>query len=1161
MQYQYINIYHNDIDISNHLISYTREKQICTGIGTLTLILDQTYTTDINTWDEIRIEEDYEPVGLFYIGEVAKSEPDYIITITAQDGSKKLTDYFIAEEYLVDYPSTNVYWIEKFLTECGVDYSINSTESSLLANESTLGHMSVYEQVIQLIQMSGWYMYFDFNNVLQIGKLDRNIQNSACTLDDTDEILEIVLDQNDSYLRNRAVVWGKADEDAETWVFADVHTHTRWNYDENDLRTVILSNNSIPDVASARNIANSILREFSTILITKEVKIEGFAYNSDDSRALDVGDMVFINNYVYTGDGLVTSISVDVSGNGSTTTLILDEKCPRLYSMYDFGDRVYIGTTEDGVYARHIKDAPEWFNRSQGLGTDLNITDLHVNNGVLSCVSSVGRMYHCTKSTNWKELVISSLESYEDNEPISPESTMIEYSDLRCRATIIDRESNRLRYAIDTYSGVNSADYDDWTHEVPDTGARTWIVDASSSMSLNQYEAFPISISGYYNIHAFDLENDGYYDYITVGKKTAEGEGYDFGQLRGDWDSTTIVNLPISPVPTIDKSSLKTYTFPVSIFDRENDSEALLLTVVYISSIAYYRLINAYTMATYITSPAVDIPMKIDPSDLEIKFSERFTDNIFRIYGFSTGLSSDTVYMDSWNIQTNTVVRTEFTAPINPYASGGVSVSYCTIDAYAYILYSWYKIGLTACRGDVYKLGGGAFVSEGTAFDFPVEYGTDYDGNPQVITFTSLPVATICRVGTTYSVCGFLERHFMYRLYGYVRYSWVYGILNGGVTVLDEGYHNATLFGLGSSNSAGETTDHNIFLYTEYFDTTGTLKYAYINGESLIKTDSKTDMIEILSHGHTEYPIFHSNTDKFISHTDAFSGDSSYEWYYINSETGALIGEVSIAGYTPLGVYPTADEITGGFYWLATKISTGSTYLVYTSSGGGIFWATLYPYVMSGAGLSRFKNCGNIFSVVYSNVYTVLIRFNNLPTTKYYLLRRDPATEEIIVMDERSRPIRLDMALFSPLISALDKEYTFKSYYSYADKTYTELSLNSFSPTSSNKVLDYRVAYLTASGVEDIESVDKMVLYTCDDDSIYYLSTEILEESTNLYSLANVNKIETTNYCSPNQYIFVSIDETVPSFYQKDDDSETFVEYSSGLPDSYINIIRIDDRV
>jgi hypothetical protein len=85
------------------------------------------------------------------------------------------------------------------------------------------------------------------------------------------------------------------------------------------------------------------------------------------------------------------------------------------------------------------------------------------------------------------------------------------------------------------------------------------------------------------------------------------------------------------------------------------------------------------------------------------------------------------------------------------------------------------------------------------------------------------------------------------------------------------------------------------------------------------------------------------------------------------------------------------------------------------------------------------------------------------------------------------------------------------------------------------------------------------------DDGIRAFPTTLSGESLQIISIAGARHLETTNNTS-NPYFFISTD--VASgilasgrFYQRDPDSESLVDYSSGLPNSAITIIRTDDLI
>ena len=167
-----IAIKHDGVNINEYCISYEREHKICTGIGQLELTLSLTYPTTINPWDEIDVWENGSFQVRYYVSSVSKSQPNGTITLECQDKSKRLVDYFIPDQYTIDYPSYTGYWIKKFLTEAGVTYSFTVPDTGkLLSNYTTMGLAPAYEQIMTLLQLSGWYMYFDGNGVAKIGTL------------------------------------------------------------------------------------------------------------------------------------------------------------------------------------------------------------------------------------------------------------------------------------------------------------------------------------------------------------------------------------------------------------------------------------------------------------------------------------------------------------------------------------------------------------------------------------------------------------------------------------------------------------------------------------------------------------------------------------------------------------------------------------------------------------------------------------------------------------------------------------------------------------------------------------------------------------------------------------------------------------------------------
>ncbi len=392
-----LQVLYEGIDVTNKVISYKYEQQICTGIGNINITFDNTFTIG-RPWDTIILYENSIKQATYnVIGSVENHDGN--INVSAQDNSKKLTDYFIVDSYetgeTLYYAKT---WIVKFLNEVDLSYHFTvSGSGSPLSNNTSLGLMSAYDQIQQLLQQSGWYMYFDADGRVIIGK--RGISHSKQTFDETN-ILNIQTSKNDSKLRNRAVVWGNSNVLTDSQVFADISTKTPWNYDNTDKRAIVYANSNIYSTADANRIAHKLLNEFSKIDYVKYVDVAG-AYN------LVVGNVVHIDSDYFSGNGVVTSIEVSMSSKGHITKLTLDERCPRLFAFYspeqtypEYDDNhVYVGTYGSGIWRKTILGS-DWEDVSTGLA-NLYITDLFINNGNYVCVAGDDYAYIKTYMTNW----------------------------------------------------------------------------------------------------------------------------------------------------------------------------------------------------------------------------------------------------------------------------------------------------------------------------------------------------------------------------------------------------------------------------------------------------------------------------------------------------------------------------------------------------------------------------------------------------------------------------------------------------------------------------------------------------------------------------------------------------------------------------------------
>lgn len=424
-----VQLKHNGTTFTDDVVSYQRDWNICSGVCALNVVVKGNTSRNFGTWDTILLYEDGIKKGTFFVSDIIKAEGEGTKTINCQDGSKRAMDYFVADTYQPTGMTYAKYWIEKFLDEAGISYSFTVADDGAPVNENTqFGPAGVYEMVVPLLQASGWYMYFDKDNDAIIGKLDVNLSNYKKKLNDSD-IISIETHKDDTMLRNRAVVWGNANYVSGTQVFSDISVHTPWNIDTTDKRAVVVANSYIENNTVANELATKMLKEFARITYTKTVKLAG-AYN------LQLGDIVFVNSKYYRGTGLITSLMSTVdSGGGLTTTLILDERCPRIFGYYNYNGYVYIGTWGNGVWRKPLA-VDLWEDFSTGL-ENLDILDLYINNGLFVCVANDGYAYtRDITDTTWTK--------YSHGAFIDDSSTSIPEANIKALVCTINTIDNKI---------------------------------------------------------------------------------------------------------------------------------------------------------------------------------------------------------------------------------------------------------------------------------------------------------------------------------------------------------------------------------------------------------------------------------------------------------------------------------------------------------------------------------------------------------------------------------------------------------------------------------------------------------------------------------------------------------------------------------------------
>lgn len=1209
-------------DITQYVISYNREKRICTGIATLQVVttLEFWNSKDPKPWDRITLYEGGHKKGEFYVGEWSPGIPDATINLFAQDNSKRLQDYFIAESYIVDYPSTARYWIELFLNAAGVSYTFTTDSTgSLLSNNTSLGLQSAYDQIINLLQISGWYLYFDNDSVAVIGELNKDINTIALTLNKHD-ITSMKVTKDDKMLRNRALVWGSGDPATGGWIFADLQTTTPWNYDANDVRTAVLASSSIPSYYAAYTVAEQMLTEFARITVQKEIETWG-------EQDVDLGDFVKVHSTLFNGIGLLTTLGSEMTREGLKTFLILDERCPRLFAYYDFGDYVYLGTAGSGVWRKLMEFGSSWNNYSTGLN-DLVITDLYKNRGVLSTVTLSGESYYNSAGI-WSPIVIQDLpySGLFNGEPI----TGVVSSGIKSRAVTYDRISNDIKLVADTYSGLNYPFYTPYPVEqtawglMPASGIQSWLLDVGTGESI--VDSWQITLSGETNITVFDVENDGLYDYVSVATSGVDYFTifYDKGERWGDGYSsnTSTVSFTYQPQNVAELSKSIKYREGhirgASFIDEYNNRECTFISSKLVSG-SYHQFLERLRVSSVATSapPSSFITDEVDltgyftadnPSgstlDGGVMGIHKDNINTYSIYAMKETVSGTTLTLDFYkttvDINTannassvlsedllqslvfNNVTRAVthqaasyyvYWRLINNISHIAIFVKQTTSPYSSFIYYYTFDISsgsLTAV--DNYEL-------TAVTAPFPVSNLVTGDQN-------FLDAGAIFQVdaGTTVTLAAVYLKitgagGFPYKYDYEIRYlsgdpSDMSGLSDTLVSTHTQ--DRGTVGGLDTQHGAyslyNQSNGYSFYFAwgTSYIDSSNATQFTYFVGNKYGVTEYLTG--PPVTHAgflleSEEGNLFSTSYTPTISiYEDSIFIARDYNttgspWSYIDPDTHEVLGPVTISdsNYTVNRVFPQLDSQDNGIY-VHTTYFDGFIFeyrIVKINSSGTVLNYFKVPNA-AGSGSEVF-NTGNWF--VYKNT-------RNIPATditiKYYFIDYEVPTSHyyVLVRDEDTfipimsgvQAYRLDASSI-PVLVAQNQVGTINYIYGHPD--------NTVSVTSPSIPTDWGIKQLNDMRIINSETVSGIFNRNLAITTIDGLCMSPLDSITFSVMFTSASgtliPLESTNFKLPGQYVFAE-ENNSPNFYQKDFDTFAYLPYDTNLPTASGTIIRVDDMI
>lgn len=1059
-------------------------------------------------------------------------------------------------------------------------------------------------------------MYFSGAGTAIIGSLESDFASVDATFTRSD-ILNISRISDDKMLRNRALVLGAYDPYSLAYAGADLRVHTPWNYDEEDLRAIVISNSNIPNTESAFGMALQILKEFARITVEKHISLWGI-------RDVNLGNVVRVESGVWRGKGLITTFGTSMDKGGLKTNIILDERCPRLFGFFDFGDNVYVSTFGSGVWKKHIKFDHTWYDFSAGL-IDLEITDLHINNGMFGSVSSSGLQYYTTEAGGWVNIPLDYLESSAEDEVdvASGAGSFVAFSGLKARGVIVDRFSNAIKFGVDNGNRLNYGDYfidysgfftnSAVSGAIPGGGHRGWITEYGYSGALS----YPISYSGNYNISVFDIENDGIHDYVSVQLVddtqivTQSGRMYDFGHSYTQPFSRSLDESAVSAFPSdlvYVEDSTDSIAYGVSVFNENSlvSIDNSIDNIIGTFSVAK----NGICRLTMIDKVWDEFTQRYDSSVSLIEDStdpfdpsydayyvmgifpqwedRRFTVYFSRIITDTPGAEFIRFYKRTWNFVEGVfpVEDSDFWDDVEivgdqtleePVGIPRVALKFQTmvVGDTIYVLTLYLHDAGTAggfhlspsylfINMDKIVLSTGAYLGSDNIYNRETEYhgillGYAYFRGNELGSDTSLfrQIARMFQSGTDdIKVIGFVETFVGGDLDGVSR---EYSIVGNSTSIVESLVRDAGYWRFNTDN--------------------GTWSQLDLNGGMIVRVPISETALGWAFNGSTFFTLTYPIADHL--HTENIVPIMNDLGYYMYIDDDGNIFKCSSLAMTELEQLsnPANFDLRQP---LSSPVGYFGTDIYFICYNNVLFKYQLVPYnfvsfntsmAASPYSLSEHGataiNYGN-FIIWEPQDYSVadpqgFVYYPDLgaPLSSngpFLVLQRDG--NEFNLIEREAYPIRLDISNHSPLLTAGSGDMSFTSNYIMGEQLL--VTTPSGFVLNGRSVEDFRYCYsetsfsgiAVTSGIGNA-SVGMYVsgsgIYGWDLVS-YSGGFEILYEIPSGYG----NRLETSNYGQGGQYVFATTSGDYPMFFQKDPGGVGFTYYS-GLPESRATMIRLDD--
>jgi hypothetical protein len=335
-------ITYNGNDVTSHVLAYHREQSLCDFAGILSIEFTLNCGILFDHYDEIKVK-DISSSGFdaaFYVSEFTKTKDRY--KVSCVDGSKRLMDFFIDRNYdLIELgdvdPTLNQYSTRQVLdffanmAGISVDYNVTNGSGVIVNPNSVYGMTYAGDIILQMLQQSGWYGYFNENFDFLITDISKDSGDSVATIPGS-RITNLNIVKNDKMMRNRVVIYGSIDGFGNQITYDETHL-TGFEYDSNDIRTVVASNGYLYSQAEANTLGGRVMAALNKI--TYEVEVT-FVPDYDLYSGFSISDVITLQSDFLDFTGIIVNLVVDFNIHGLTITCLLDRQCPRIFGYYNW---------------------------------------------------------------------------------------------------------------------------------------------------------------------------------------------------------------------------------------------------------------------------------------------------------------------------------------------------------------------------------------------------------------------------------------------------------------------------------------------------------------------------------------------------------------------------------------------------------------------------------------------------------------------------------------------------------------------------------------------------------------------------------------------------------------------------------------------------------